>query len=103
MEKKLPNVYVNTNAKNVNGNNKSVYYSFLDNKKNRVNSKYNSIDIRKKINELFNKSNYNYKVKVNIIYSNGEEKEEIIVSKNYDYLLNIKGERIQIDNIIDIN
>ena len=103
MEKKLPNVYVNTNAKNVNGNNRSVYYSFLDNKKNRVNSKYNSIDIRKKINELFNKSNYNYKVKVNIIYSNGEEKEEIIVSKNYDYLLNIKGERIQIDNIIDIN
>ncbi len=103
MGKKLPNVYVNTNAKNVNGNNKSVYYSFLDNKKNRVNSKYNSIDIRKKINEIFNKSDYNYKVKVIITYPNGEEREEIVVSKNYDYLLNINGERILIDNIIDIN
>lgn len=103
MIKKLPNVFVNSGAKAINGNNKSVYYSFLDNKKNSVNKKYSSIDIRKKINDLFNKSNYNYKVKVNIIYSNGEEKEETIVSKNYDYLLNIKGERILIDNIIDIN
>ncbi len=103
MEKKLPNVYVNNSAENVNGNNKSVYYSFLDNKKKNVNKKYNSIDIRNKINEIFNRSEYNYKAKVNIIYSNGEEKEEIIVSKNYDYLLNIKGERILIDNIIDIN
>lgn len=103
MEKKLPNVYVNNNAEYVNGNNKSVYYSFYSNNKSIKNKKYNSIDIRKKINELFDKSSYNYKVKVNIMYSNGEEKEEIIVSKNYDYLLSLKGERILIDNIVDIN
>jgi hypothetical protein len=102
MDKKLPSVFVNSKVNNINSNNKSVYYSFKDNKK-EVNRKYNSIEIRRKINELFDKSNYNYKVKVNIIYSNGEEKEEIIVSKNYDYLLNINGERILIDNIIDIN
>ena len=102
MEKKLPNVYVNNNAEYVNGNNKSVYYSFYDNK-SIINKKYNSIDIRKKINEVFSNSNYNYKVKVNIVYINGEEKEEVIVYKNYDYLLNINGERILIDNIVDIN
>lgn len=102
MEKKLPNVFVNNKAEFVNGNNKSVYYSFYDNKKS-TQKKYNSIDIRKKINDLFDKSNYTYKVKVNIAYLNGEEREETIVSKNYDYLLNIKGERIMIDEILDIN
>lgn len=102
MEKKLPNVFVNSKASNINSNNKSVYYSFNDNKK-IINKKYNPIEIRRKINEIFDKSDYTYKVKVIITYFNGEEKEEIIVSKNYDYLLNINGERIIIDNIVDIN
>jgi hypothetical protein len=101
MEKRLPSVYVNNNAK-LNSNNKTVYYSFLNNKTN-IERKYSSIEIRRKINDIFDKSNYNYKVKVNIIYLNGEEKEETIISKNYDYLLSINGNRIFIDNIVDIN
>ena len=100
MEKKLPNIYVN-NVR-INGNNKEVYYSYNKTDK-QLNKIYSSIDIRKKINEIFLKSNYTYKVKVNILYITGVEKEEIIVSKNYDYLLNINGERIPIDNIVDIN
>lgn len=103
MEKKLPNVFVNNSAECINGNNRKVYYSFYDNKKNNISRKYDSISIRKKINEIFTKSNFNYKVKVNVVYINGEEKEEIIVSKNYDYLLNMEGKRILIDNIADIN
>ena len=65
--------------------------------------KHNDIDIRKKINEILSRSKYSYKVKVNIKYLNGEEKEEIIVFRNYDYLLNIDGKRIKIDDILDIN
>lgn len=102
MEKKLPSVFVNSKANSINSNNKSVYYSF-ENSNKIIDKKYNSIEIRKKINELFNKSNYNYKVKVDITYFNGEKKEEVIISKNYDYLLSINGERILIDNIVDIN
>ncbi len=103
MEKKLPSVFVNSNANNINGNNKKVYYSFYDDRKSIINKKYNSIDIRKKINEVFSKSDFNYKVKALITYKDGEEMEEVIVSKNYNYLLNIEGKRIFIDDIVDIN
>lgn len=103
MEKKLPSVFVNNNAKYINGNNKKVYYSFYDNQNKVLIKKYSDIDIRKKINDVFSRSDYSYKVKVMITYADGEEKEEVIVSKNYNYLLNIEGKRIKIDDILDIN
>ena len=101
MEKKLPSVFVNSNANNINGNNKKIYYSFYNNK--NLDKKYNGIDIRRKINSLFSNSNSYYKVKTKITYINGEEREEVIVFRNYDYLLNIEGKRIFIDDILDIN
>ena len=103
MENKLPSVFVNSKANNIDGNNRKVYYSFYDDKKNNINKKYDPIDIRKKINELFLNSNFSYKVKVIITYKDGEEREDVIVSKNYNYLLNIEGKRIFIDDIADIN
>ena len=102
MEKKLPSVFVNSKASNINGNNKKVYYSFY-NRNQIIDKKYSDIDIRRKINDLLLKSDFNYKVKVNIAYSNGESKEETIVFRNYDYLLTIEGKRIKIDDIVDIN
>ena len=100
MEKKLPSVFVNNKA-NINGNNKEIYYSFYNNK--NIDKKYNDIDIRRKINEVLSNSNSIYKVKVKIKYIDGEESEEVIVFRNYDYLLNIEGKRIKIDDIADIN
>ena len=94
---------MNSKANNIDGNNRKVYYSFYDDKKNNINKKYDPIDIRKKINELFSNSNFSYKVKVIITYKDGEEREDVIVSKNYNYLLNIEGKRIFIDDIADIN
>ena len=95
--KKIPRVFVN-NIEKIN-NNKEVYYSF---KKEEVNNEFsNPYIIRNKINELFKLNDFVYKHKFHI-KTNDEEKEVIIISKSYDYLLTLNGEKIYIDNIIDI-
>ena len=96
MSKELPKIYVNNIGK-IN-NNKEVYYSYKDNNTEEVISVYN---IRKKIDNIFNSNDFVYKKKCHI-KTKYSDKDYIIISKSIDYLLTIEGERIYIDNIIDI-
>lgn len=103
MRKEIPKIFVNKINK-IN-NNKEVFYSYKDND-NEIENKEEVIidkfDIQKKIDSLFRSSDFIYKKKFHIKTKYGENDYEII-SKSYDYLLTINGERIYIENILDIS
>ena len=101
MNAKIPKIYVNKINKNID-NNKKVYYSYNDT--NKENLKEETIDyfqLQNKINDLFRANDFIYKKKF-IIKTKENEKEYTIISKSYDYLLTIDGNKIMIKDIIDI-
>ena len=98
--RELSKIYVN-NIKKIN-NNKEVYYSYKDNNEEKPIIEINKYDIQKKIDALFRSSDFIYKKRFHIKTKYGENDYDII-SKSYDYLLTIDGERIYIDNILEIN
>lgn len=101
MKKEIPKIFINKISK-IN-NNKEVYYSYKDNNIDNIESKNISIyDMRNKIDELFRARDFIYKKKFHIKTKYGEN-DYIIISKSYDYLLTIDGEKIYIENILDIN
>lgn len=61
-----------------------------------------NVDIPRKINEIFASPNHVYKSKVLIKLLNNEELETIIVGKTGGYLLTLNGDRISINNILNI-
>ena len=102
MRKEIPKIFINKIDKiNRINNNKEVYYSYKDNKEEIPIREINSYDMQNKIDSLFRSSDFIYKKKFHIKTKYGEDDYEII-SKSYDYLLTIDGEKIYIDNIIDI-
>lgn len=100
--KKVPKIFVNSLGK-IN-NNKEVFYSYKDSdfeyesEKNIVPNEY---EIQQKINKLFRSNDFIYKKKFHIKTINGDGTFTVI-SKSYDYLLTIDGEKILIRNIINI-
>jgi len=99
--KEISKIYVN-NIKKIN-NNKEVYYSYKDNKEQKdSNIEVNIYDMQKRIDALFRSSDFIYKKRFHIKTKYGE-KDYDIISKSYDYLLTIDGERIYIDNILEIS
>ena len=101
MKKELPKVYVNKINK-IN-NNQEVFYSYKDNNiKEETNIIVNSYDIQSKIDELFRSNDFVYKKTFHIKTKYGE-KDYIIISKSIDYLLTIDGEKIYINNILEIS
>ena len=58
-------------------------------------------NIMSKINDIFSDSNYVYKSNVRITLKD-DTKDEVIIGRTKDELLTIKGDKIKIDNIIDI-
>ena len=99
MNKKVPKIFVNKIDKIY--NNKEVYYSYKDNTNDIELVNVNEFEIQKKINDLFKSNDFIYKKKFHIKTKYGED-DYIIISKSYDYLLTITGERIYINNILDI-
>ena len=98
MKKEIPKVFVNKIDK-IN-NNREVYYSYKEeNKKEEI---INKNDIQNKIESLFRSNDFIYKKKLHIKTKYSDE-DYIIISKSYDYLLTIDGQKIYIDNIIDIS
>lgn len=105
MKKEIPKVFINK-IKKIN-NNEEVFYSYKERKTNREIEYNNQVnineyDIQNKIDELFRANDFIYKKKFHIKTKYGE-KDYIIISKSFDYLLTIDGEKIYIQNIIDIN
>jgi hypothetical protein len=100
MNNKNSKIYVNKINKNID-NNKKVYYSVYDSYNDYRKESINYYDIQNRINILFKCSDFVYKKKF-LIKTLEFEKEFVIISKSYDYLLSIDGERIFIKDIIDI-
>ena len=99
MNKGIPKIFVNKINKIY--NNDEVYYSYKDNNidEDIIIDPY---DMRSKIDDLFRSNDFIYKKKFHI-KTKYDDKDYVIISKSYDYLLTINGEKIYIDNIIDIN
>ena len=100
MKKELPKIYVN-NIDKIN-NNEEVFYSYKNNNEIEVIEDTSSIyEMQNKIDELFRSNDFIYKKRFHIKTKYGEGDYDII-SKSYDYLLTIDGEKIYIDNILEI-
>lgn len=78
---------------NVRSNNKSFCYGKDEPKKN--------IPIEVKLNEIFKKTKYTYKINTKITLKDKIINEKII-AKTKEYLLTIKNEKIYIKDILDI-
>lgn len=102
MNKRLPNVFANRNAK-LESNNEEMYYSGEENKDSLSlkNDNIKMIMVRKKINDIFNSKKFVYKARV-IITTNEGDKEYTLIAKNNDSLLTINNESIPINDILDI-
>ncbi len=90
-----PKMYHNKIDKEIN-NNKVIYTSYSNNT-----NKFNTIDIRKKVNDIINSNNFIYSKMVNIVFENDIIKKKIIGIYN-DNLITIDNEYIPINNIKDI-
>lgn len=97
MKKEIPRIFVNKISK-VN-NNDEVYYSYKDSKNKECD--INPINMRNRIEELFRGKDFIYKKRFHI-KTKYDEKDYVVISKSYDYLLCINGEKIYIDNILEI-
>lgn len=94
MDKNLPKVFASPIDKEIH-NNKDIFYSA----KKDVRSL--DVNVPRKINEIFASSSHVYKSKVKIWLNSGTL-ESIIVGKTGNYLLDINGKKININEIIDI-
>lgn len=99
MNNNLPRVYASPINKALN-NNLEYYVSNVDDMNLRSVKQEN---IPRKINEIFASPNHVYKSKVKIVLNNNEEFETTIVGKTNNYLLVLNGDKISIDNIINID
>ncbi len=100
--KKLPEIFVNNINKN-RSHNDEVYYSYKDHhieEKHNV-KKVDFNEMQNRINILFKSNDFIYKKKFHII-TNNKEDDFIIISKSYDYLLTIDGDKIMIKDILEI-
>ena len=100
--KKLPEIFVNNINKKI-SHNDEVYYSYKDNNTNDeiITKKYSLNEMQNIINDLFKSNDFIYKKKFHIKTTNMEG-DFIIISKSYDYLLTIDGNKIFIKNILEI-
>ena len=79
-------------------NNRSIYASYNDKKDIRV---YDSSEVRKKIDDIFNSSTFIYRTKVNIVM-NGELLVKKVIGVYNNNLVTIDNEHIPISMIDDI-
>jgi len=101
--KKLPEIFVNNINKKI-SHNDEVFYSYKDNdikSSENNNKKYSLNEIQNKINNLFRSNDFIYKKKFHIKTINMEG-DFVIISKSYDYLLSIDGNKIFIKDILEI-
>lgn len=109
MEKKLPGVFVNKIGKKLD-NNKSVYYGPREgekqvNQEETIKTPQNreglSLNVRQKINRIFQSVNYIYKMDVEITMKDKKIKKRVVGYNDND-LITFDNELIPISDIIDI-
>lgn len=92
-----PEMYRGTIKKEFN-NNKNIYASYMDTNEIRV---YDTSEVRKKINDIFNSNSFIYRTVVNIVIDNKVITKKVIGIYNND-LVTIDNEHIPINIIQDI-
>ena len=97
MGKKLPGIFSNKINKKLNNNDEY----FVSNNSN-INYKLSKEEVKEKINNILNSSDFVYRVNVLIALKDKNITRKIIALKD-DNLLTIDGEYIKLDDILDIN
>lgn len=92
-----PKMYRGSIKNDIN-NNRSIYASYNDKREIRV---YDSSEVRKKIDDIFNSSTFIYRTKVNIVV-NGEVLVKKVIGVYNNNLVTIDNEHIPISMIDDI-
>ena len=95
MNKNLPRVYANPINKELH-NNKDIYISSKENKTPK-----DSPNVLKEVNEIFSNPHHVYKSRVRIT-TKDQTYETTVVGKSGSYLLTLNGEKININDILDI-
>ncbi|MDO4376889.1 MAG: hypothetical protein Q4C38_01965 [bacterium] len=94
----LPKVFINKIDKSIKNNKESYYYKgdepiIIDDA---------DINVKETINEIFNSDSFVYKVKVDIKFKNGKSKVYEIVAMKNNELISIDGDKIKVDDIVNI-
>lgn len=96
MNKKIPSVFANRIDKKIVNNS-----TYCVTRSDEV-IKKGEIDINSKINNIFKSTGYIYKINVEIVMKDKTIIKKVIGKKN-GYLITIDNERININDIVDIN
>ena len=94
----LQKVFINKIDKSIKNNKESYYYKgdepiIIDDA---------DINVKETINEIFNSDSFVYKVKVDIKFKNGKSKVYEIVAMKNNELISIDGDKIKVDDIVNI-
>ena len=104
--KKLPNIYRNPLDHKIK-NNKTVFDSLKDKailsdkERSEINTSYNNLTVREKIQELINQNNYIFNTKVSLTINNTEKVCQIAGVVN-NHIITMDNEIIKIDEVKDI-
>lgn len=96
----LPKVFQNSNIK-TNNLSQDVFYSEKDKQPEIIINKKDNYSVEKEINNLFNSTNYVYKLNV-LIKTKDEEIKTTIIGKTQRYLITLDNKKIDISSILEI-
>lgn len=110
MKDKFPEIFKNPIDKIKGKVQKEFYYHNDDNNDVRKNDETENMEkkdvdkasLLKKINGIFSRPDYVYQADITIVYKNGKNINKKIVGIKDNYLISFEGERIYIDEILDI-
>lgn len=98
MNNNLPKVFANPINKQLNNNLEYHVCSTND----RALRSVDVLDVSRKINEIFASPSHVYKSRVWVKLLNNEEIDTTIIGKTGNYLLSLNGDKININNIAQI-
>ena len=92
-----PKVFINAINKNIK-NNKEVFHFIKDD----IEIIDDSVDVKSKIKDIFNSNSFVYKSRVNILLKDNKRTIEDIIAIKDNSLITLNGDKIDIDDMIDI-
>lgn len=101
MKDKFPEIYKNKIEK-VKSKVQTDFYYHADENKITTDKKVDKVTLIKKINDIFLRPDYVYQADVNIMYKNGESINKKIIGVKDNYLIAFDGEKIYINDILDV-